>query len=200
VPFVFNYDSTPPTLSDVSARPGDEGARVAWQAAGASRVMVTRSSGSARSARSGVVYNGTGAGFTDTRLKNGTRYTYLVQAIDPAGNVASESITVTPTADASTKHLLSPGFQSRLSRAPLLRWRDIARASYYNVQLFRNGKKVLSAWPTKPRYQLRRAWRYNGRRHRLTAGTYWWYLWAGYGHRSEHRYGKLLGRRSFTIT
>jgi len=200
VPFVFDYDSTPPSLSDVSARPADEGARLAWQAAGASRVMVTRSSGSARSARTGLVYNGIGAGFTDTRLKNGTRYTYLIQAVDLAGNVASESIAVTPTADASTRHLLSPGFGSLLSRAPLLRWRDISRASYYNVQLFREGKKVLSAWPTKPRYQLRGAWRYGGKRHRLAAGTYWWYLWAGYGHRSEHRYGKLLGRRSFTIT
>jgi hypothetical protein len=199
VPFVFDYDSTAPTLSDVSARPGDAGARLAWQASGASRVVVTRSSGTARSAQTGVVYNGTGGSFTDRGLKNGARYTYVVQAIDQAGNVASGSIAVTPTADASTKHLLSPGFGSRLSRAPLLRWRDIARASYYNVQLFRNGKKILSAWPTRPRYQLKRTWRYGGKRHRLVAGTYWWYLWAGYGHRSAHRYGKLLGRRSFTI-
>jgi hypothetical protein len=200
VPFVFSYDATPPTLAGVTAKPDDAGARLAWQASGASRVMVTRSSGTARTAQSGVVYDGTGAGFTDTGLKNGAKYTYLVQAFDPAGNAASDSVTVTPDAAASTEHLLSPGFQSRLSRAPVLRWRKITRASYYNVQLFRKGKKVLSAWPTKPQYQLKRVWRYRGKRHRLVAGTYWWYIWAGYGHRSEHRYGKLLGRRSFTIT
>jgi hypothetical protein len=200
VPFVFNYDSTPPVLSDVTAKPADAGARLAWDASGASRIMVTRSSGSARTAQSGVVYDGIGAGFTDAGLKNGAKYTYVVQAFDAAGNSASDSVAVTPNAAASTEHLLSPGFQSRLSRAPMLRWREIRRASYYNVQLFRKGKKILSAWPTKPHYQLKSVWRYRGKRHRLVAGTYWWYLWAGYGHRSEHRYGKLLGRRSFTVT
>jgi hypothetical protein len=162
-------------------------------------VMVMRSPAGARAAQSGVVYDGTGDGFTDTGLKNGRRYTYVVQAADLAGNVASGSTTVTPTADASTKYLLSPGAGSSLSRPPLLRWRTIARASYYNVQLFRNGKKIVSAWPTKPHYQLHNRWRYGGQRHRLVHGTYKWLLWAGYGHRSEHRYGKLLGRRTFVV-
>ena len=44
-------------------------------------------------------------------------------------------------------------------------------------------------------YQLRRVWTYAGKRHRLGRGTYRWRLWAGYGHRSERRYGKLLRRR-----
>ena len=130
-----------------------------------------RSPAGARAAQADVVYDGTGDGFTDTGLKNGTRYTYLVQAADLAGNTATGSATVTPTADASTKHLLSPGAGSSLSRPPLLRWRKIARASYYNVQLFRNGRKILSAWPTKPQYQLRSRWRYRGQRHRLVHGT-----------------------------
>jgi hypothetical protein len=199
VPFVFNYDATAPALTAITARANDAGARLAWQASGAAKVMVMRSPAGARAAQSGVVYDGTGDGFTDTGLKNGTRYTYLVQAADLAGNVASGSTTVTPTADASTKYLLSPGAGSSLSRPPLLRWRKIARASYYNVQLFRNGKKILSAWPTKPHYQLHSRWRYGGQRHRLVHGTYRWLLWAGYGHRSAHRYGKLLGRRTFVV-
>jgi hypothetical protein len=199
-PFALSYDATPPVLDDVTVKPADAGARLAWDAAGASRITVTRSSGIARAAQTAVVYDGTGNTFTDTGLANGAKYTYLVQAFDAAGNSASDSVAVTPNAAASTEHLLSPGFQSRLSRAPMLRWREIARASYYNVQLFRKGKKILSAWPTKPHYQLKSAWRYRGKRHRLVAGTYWWYIWAGYGHRSEHRYGKLLGRRSFTVT
>jgi len=60
-------------------------------------------------------------------------------------------------------------------------------------------KKILSAWPTKPQYQLRSRWRYRGHRHRLVPGTYRWLLWAGYGHRSQHRYGRLLGRRTFVV-
>ena len=158
VPFVFNYDATPPVLTNVTVSPDDGGARLAWQASGAAKVMVMRSPAGARAAQADVVYDGTGAGFTDGNLSNGKRYTYLVQAIDAAGNTASDSASVTPSADASTKHLLSPGAASSLSRPPMLRWRRIARASYYNVQLFRNGKKILSAWPTRPRYQLHRVW------------------------------------------
>ncbi len=200
VPFVFNYDSTPPVLTSVTVRPDDAGVRLTWQASGASRIMVTRSSGSARTAQSGVVYDGTGDGFTDNGLKNGTRYTYLVQAFDPAGNVASGSgRPLRLTAEASSEHLLSPGHRSTVRKAPMLRWREVRKASYYNVQLFRKGKKILSAWPTKPHYQLRKVWTYRGHRHRLVKGTYWWYLWAGYGHRSQHRYGKLLGKRSFVV-
>ena len=199
VPFVFNYDTTPPVLTSVNAAPDDAGARLAWQASGAVEVKVMRSVGGAGAAETGVVYEGVGDAFTDRGLKNGRRYTYLVQAADLAGNTATGSATVTPTAEASTKHLLSPGAGSSLSRPPLLRWRRVARASYYNVQLFRNGKKILSAWPTKPQYQLRSRWRYRGKRHRLVNGTYRWLLWAGYGHRSQHRYGRLLGRRTFVV-
>jgi hypothetical protein len=198
-PFVFNYDATPPTLTSVTAVPGDAGARLAWQAAGAARVRVMRSAAGAGAAKTDVVYDGDGTAFRDRGLKNGRRYTYLIQAVDEAGNTASGSTTVTPTAEASTKHLLSPGAGSSLSRPPLLRWRRVARASYYNVQLLRNGKKILSAWPTKPQYQLRSRWSYRGKRHRLVHGTYRWLLWAGYGHRSQHRYGKLLGRRTFVV-
>jgi hypothetical protein len=198
-PFAFNYDSTPPVVASVTAAPDDAAARLAWQVAGAARVMVMRNVAGGRAAQSSVVYDGTGDSFTDTGLRNGRRYTYVVQALDAAGNAASSSVAVTPDAEASTKHLLSPGAGSSLSRPPLLRWRKIARASYYNVQLFRNGKKILSAWPTKPQYQLRSKWRYRGKRYRLVAGTYRWLLWAGYGKRSEHRYGKLLGRRTFVI-
>jgi hypothetical protein len=81
----------------------------------------------------------------------------------------------------------------------MLRWREIKAASYYNIQLFRHGKKILSAWPTRAHYQLRRVWTYRGHRHRLGSATYRWFLWGGYGRRSQHRYGHLLGKRTFTI-
>jgi hypothetical protein len=199
VPFVFDYDATAPVLASVTAVPDDAGARLAWQAAGAARVTVMRSSAGAGAAKTDVVYDGDGTAFRDRGLKNGRRYTYLVQAVDAAGNTATGSATVTPTAEASTRHLLSPGAGSSVRRPPLLRWRRVARASYYNVQLFRNGRKVLSAWPSKPQYQLRSHWRYRGQRHRLVHGSYRWLLWAGYGHRSARHYGRLLGRRTFVV-
>jgi hypothetical protein len=199
LPFVFNYDTTAPVLTSVTAKPDDAGARLAWQASGAARVRITRTAPGARAAQTDVVYDGTGSSFVDSGLRNGRRYTYVVEAVDTAGNATSDSVAVMPDPEASTKHLLSPGSASSLSRPPMLRWRKIARASYYNVQLFRHGKKILSAWPRKPQYQLRSVWTYRGHRHRLGKATYRWLLWAGYGHRSEHRYGKLLGKRSFTI-
>jgi hypothetical protein len=199
VPFAFNYDSTPPLLTNVIARPDDAAARLAWQASGASTIVVMRTASGAGTAQSGVVYSGTADQFKDSGLKNGTTYSYLVQAVDLAGNASSDSVSVTPDPDASTKHLLSPGSKSRLTRPPMFRWREIRVASYYNLQLFRHGKKILSAWPTKPHYKLRRAWTYRGHRYRLGKGTYRWYLWGGYGRRSEHRYGHLLGKRTFTI-
>jgi hypothetical protein len=53
----------------------------------------------------------------------------------------------------------------------------VARARHYNVQLYRNGRKILSAWPTRPRFQLKRRWKFNGRAMRLTRGTYTWIVW-----------------------
>ena len=162
-------------------------------------MTVMRSPAGARAAQADVVYDGTGDAFTDTGLKNGTRYTYLVQAADAAGNAASASATVTPTRRRvdQAPPVAGRGLEPQPAAAAALA--QIARASYYNVQLFRNGRKILSAWPTKPQYQLRSRWRYRGKRHRLVHGSYRWLLWAGYGHRSEHRYGRLLGRRTFVV-
>jgi hypothetical protein len=82
---------------------------------------------------------------------------------------------------------------------PQLSWRAREAARYYNVQLFRNGRKVLSAWPRAERYQLRRSWRYGHRRHRLAAGRYRWYVWPGYGPRAQRRYGRIAAKGSFAI-
>jgi hypothetical protein len=199
--FAFNYDATPPTLEQLHANAEDHSVILSWQASGATQIVVTRSVPGARAAQAGVVvYSGTGAGFTDAGLSNGAKYAYTVQALDPAANVASASIEVIPSAAASSVPLLSPRPRAELKRPPLLRWRPIRVASYYNVQLYRHGKKILSTWPRLAHYQVRSKWRYRGHRYKLDKGKYYWYVWGGYGHRSEHRYGKLLGKRSFKIT
>jgi hypothetical protein len=75
----------------------------------------------------------------------------------------------------------------------------VPKATYYNVQLFRNGQKILTVWPTEPSFLLHRNWRFDGRAYRLTPGTYRWYVWPGFGLRSANRYGKLLGSRTFVM-
>jgi hypothetical protein len=197
VPFVFSYDATPPVVSKVTASIGRKTATIAWQVAGAATVSLIRASAKAPT-RQRTVYAGTGSSFTDRGLTTGRHYRYIVSAVDGAGNVATRSLNVTPGA-ASKERLLAPRANAKLRKPPLLRWRRVAKARYYNVQVFRKGKKILSTWPSKPHYQLRRTWRYRGHRYRLSGATYRWYLWAGYGKRSAHHYGGLLGKRSFIV-
>ena len=81
----------------------------------------------------------------------------------------------------------------------MLAWTASAGASYYNVQLFRNGAKVLSTWPVRAQFKLPRAWTFAGRHYQLQRGSYKWYVWPGIGPRAKARYGKLLGGSTFTV-
>ena len=118
-------------------------------------------------------------------------------ARDDAGNTRVTVFTVTVRA------LLAPKDGARVSSPPVLRWLAVPNATYYNVQLYRLTSrgfvKVLSAWPAAPRRSLRSRWTYNGRRYRLVPDRYRWYVWPGFGRRSESRYGRLLGRSDFAL-
>jgi hypothetical protein len=178
--FPLNYDATPPGPPTVEAAvPGDRRVRVEWAAPpDAASVEVVRL---APGAPLGL-YNGPARDLVDRGLENGVRHRYRLTAIDPAGNRASVETSAVP------KDL-----------PPLLTWKRRKKASYYNVQLFRAGRKILSRWPKVNRLQLERRWRYAGRRRRLVPGRYVWYVWPGYGERSARDYGKLLRKRSFRI-
>jgi hypothetical protein len=91
-----------------------------------------------------------------------------------------------------------PAAKPRAKR-PLLTWRALPNAKYYNLQLFRNGHKILSAWPTVTHYTLKSSWRYHGHTYRLSAGRYRWYVWPGYGSRAAHRYGRVLAKGAVTV-
>jgi hypothetical protein len=190
--FPIQYDATPPMLSGL--RPAPRVGRVAlrWRASpDAVRVDVSRSPGGGRAARS-VVYSGPAKPFTDTAVKTGVMYTYSVTVYDAAGNSASGTVRARPSA-------LEPATGAHLRKPPLLRWGKARGAHYYNVQLFRGRTKLLSAWPTRTQLQLRRSWRYRGRRHGLSRGHYRWYVWPGRGSRADHRYGALIGHSNFSI-
>jgi len=190
--FPLKYDSDPPTLSGVAPVVRNGKVTVRWQASpDTALVEVTRSPGTGGAASS-KVYSGLAAEFTDTAVKSGVTYRYWVSARDPAGNVTSQTVSATPSR-------LVPVNGARLRGPPLLQWPKVKRAGYYNVQLYRGSRKVLSAWPARARLQLPRSWNFRGQRYRLAPGHYRWYIWPGFGSRTAHRYGKLIGSARFTI-
>jgi hypothetical protein len=148
-----------------------------------------------RRGRSAVVYRGSGGSFLDRRLRNGRRYRYVVALVDQAGNRSVDSAGAVPT----SSPLLTPAAGARVASPPLLSWRRVRRASYYNVQLLRGGRKVLSRWPKATELQLARRWRFAGERRRLVAGRYCYYVWPGFGPRAQRDYGQRLGRRCFRV-
>ena len=189
--FPLNYDASPPRAPQVQPIPGDKLVRLEWSPpSDATAVEVTR-----LSPRSKLVYRGDRTRAIDHGLKNGVRYRYRFTAIDRAGNRASAVASATPTAS----DLLLPAGRGRLGAPPLLAWKRVKGASYYNVQLFRGSRKILTRWPRSNRLQLRGSWRFAGKRRRLTAETYTWYVFAVFG-KGAGQDGRLLGKRTFTIT
>jgi hypothetical protein len=185
--FALRYDATPPSLTGVTVKGGNRTAVLGWTASADTALVEIR-----RGAR--VVYRGTRRSFTDTRLENGVRYRYTLTGYDEARNAATAAVAARPTAP-----LLSPPAGATVSAPPLLVWKAAAKASYYNVQLWRGGK-ILSAWPRGTSLKLRRTWTYAGRRYRLIPGRYRWYVWPGYGRPAQRKkFGPLLGASSFVV-
>jgi hypothetical protein len=191
----LEYDSTPPKLADVAVSVASRRATVTWKApADAATVSVTR-------ARPGVkhvalVFRGgsSSSAFRDANLAPGTTYRYAVSATDAAGNTSTVDV------DAAVPVLYQPAAGARIGAGAILAWAAAKGASYYNVQVFRGSRKVLSIWPTKPRLKLPRAWTFEGRRQRLAPGRYRWYVWPGRGPLKAAKYGKLLGGSTFVVS
>jgi hypothetical protein len=190
----LNYDATPPPAPLVDSLPGNKRVALEWSTSPDSQAEVVRVE---RGLPPVVVYRGPGGSFTDRALKNGRRYRYAVSLIDQAGNRAVGTTSAVPT----RSKLLEPakGERIRLVQLPLLIWKPVRKASYYNVQIFRGGTKVLSSWPRRPQFQLNRRWRFGGKSYRLVPGKYCWYVWPGHGKRAKRDYGKRLGRSCFRI-
>ena len=142
------------------------------------------------------VYSGTGTSFVDKGVKAATAYRYLIVSVDKTGN---RSAGAAVGAVAKAVMLLAPASGARVSRVPTLKWKAVAGTTYYNVQLYRNAVKVLSAWPTGTAMQLRLSWTFNGTTFRLQPGSYHWYVWPGLGARADGRYGPVLGDSTFTV-
>jgi hypothetical protein len=190
--FALNYDATPPPKPTVSVLPGNHRVALRWSSALNEAEIVRVGEASSQA----VVFRGATEKFTDTQLRNGHRYRYRVTLIDQAGNRSTAAKSAVPTNAA----LLLPANGQHLRNAPMLAWKRVRHARYYNAQLLRAGRKVLSRWPRKTRLQLHERWRFQGRLHRLVRGHYCWHVWPGFGPRSKQNYGHRLGKSCFTVT
>jgi Big-like domain-containing protein len=150
---------------------------------------------SAKSLPRTPVYKGKASRYTNMRFRNGLYYRYAVVSYDHTGNASRGSAAVVPPSIL----LRSPRAGRRVHAPPLLVWAGVRKATFYNVQLYFRGRKVLSAWPNSAKLKLSRSWRYEGRRFRLRKGSYQWYVWPGFGPRSKARYGQLLGQSGFKV-
>jgi hypothetical protein len=215
VGFELRYDTKPPTLGRIRAEITKRGVVLRWRASKDTHSFAVLRRPGLRGSKPTTVYAGRATAFTDRRMKSGVKYHYTVAAYDEAGNAAVKGVLVKPdgsvakagatepTANkpaAAKPALTRPAVGARVTAPPLLGWRAVPRATYYNVQLYRGGRKILTVWPSATTFRLQRSWRYDGRTYRLTPGVYRWYVWPGFGPRSETRYGKLLGTRTFVVT
>ena len=115
-------------------------------------------------------------------------------ASDQRGNTGSRGFNAT-----IVFRLYAPTFGDWISSPPRLAWFPVQGASYYNVQVFRLGEKVLSAWPSRPGLRMQLRWTFRGNTFRFTSGRYTWSVWPGFGNPARARYGRLLGISSFLV-
>lgn len=175
----LNYDDTPPTITGVSAARKPDVAGYYTHPVKFTFSGTDAASGIASCQT--VTYRGPSSG------------TVLGGCWDRAGNYASISVPVRYRLAAPRASVAHVGL------GLVLHWKRAAKASYYNVQIYRGKKKVLSTWPAHTSLLLRRSWSFGGHRFRLKAGRYRWYVWPGYGSRAAARYGRALVSSSFRV-
>lgn len=185
----------PANVANFKAVAGDARVQLSWETPkGVDHVVVTRALSTGGEMQ--TVYTGSATSFVDRGVLNGVEYRYVAVSVDANGDTSAG---VAVVALPKETQLLSPKNGARVRRPPKLVWRAQQGATYYNVQLFRDNVKILSAWPAKAALALKTTWRYAKKTYRLTPGVYRWYVWPGYGPRSATDYGELLGFFSFQV-
>jgi hypothetical protein len=205
----FKYDSTPPTITNVGVDWDDGSATLTWTASADTKsIEIDRAPGPAGPGAA-EVFQGLASSFEDKGLTNKVKYLYTINAFDEAGNKAAETVSIIPAAK-----LYSPARGATVTSPPLLGWRKVPGASYYNLQVYfgvaRNamrrvasldvsGRKVLTAWPLQPHYRMKKSWAFKGKTRKLSVGHYRWYVYPGLGKRSANKYGPLVGQSDFYV-
>lgn len=189
------YDATPPVLRGVRELSTAAADVLSWSSSSpGDRIVVRRAVRGGRRTRT-TVFDGSASGFTDATVHPATQYVYSVRAFDQAGN-ASRAVSLTSRLKVLT--LPKTRFVPFAASNPILRWRRVAGAAYYNVQLFRNSQRIYAAWPRMHQIGLPTSWKWSGRSFHLSPGRYRWYVWAGFGPRRTARY-RIVGSAKFVM-
>lgn len=188
------YDATPPVLHDVTEQSTTDADILSWSSSSTSDRVVVRRAIRGRKAHK-TVFDGVAGGFTDSSIHPATQYVYSVRSFDQAGN-ASKVVSLAGRLKILT--LVKRPYVPIAASNPILRWRHVAGAAYYNVQLFRGKKRIYSVWPTMHQVGLLTSWSWSGQRFHLSPGQYRWYVWAGFGPRKAASY-RLVGTARFLM-
>jgi hypothetical protein len=149
--------------------------RLSWTPApDTDHVVILRSVGANKTAKQ--VYAGGGTSYSEGKFVNGLEHRY---------NFVSYALLLAP----------SDGATVRRTHTLFLRWRAAGRARFYNVQLWRGKRKVLSAWPHRPAFRLSRSWKFDNRDYHVRPGLYAWFVWPAFGRNGA--FGKLVGSATF---
>jgi len=192
--FELRYDATPPARPTVKVGRSGNAVRISWtRAEDVVRAEVVRVPG-LRGPSASVVYSGNAKRFVDRKAKPSTRYWYEVRLYDEAGNRAARAVGRKPA-----EGVYAPADGAVLRGPPVVEWAKVPKAKFYNVQLWRGRKKLLTTWPTATKLKLGPTWSFHGKRQRLVEGGYTVYVWPAFGTIKEPRYGKLLGQVRFVV-
>jgi hypothetical protein len=134
-----------------------------------------------------VVYRGLGASVA-LHLRAGQTGYLALFAYDHSGNMSEPARKVVSLASLIP---LRPLTGSVLNAAPRLSWRAKKGTTYYNVQLFRNGRRVLVGWPSHASYVVPAG--------ALLPGTYVWFVWPAVKRGDSATFGDLIGRATFVV-
>jgi hypothetical protein len=140
-----------------------------------------------RSAADGsLLYSGlrTSAAF---KLRPGKSGYVALYAFDRSGNVSRPA---RRTVSLAALIPLRPLTGSRVTSAPRLTWKATEGTAYYNVQIFRNGRRIVVGWPSAASYSLPPDL--------LEPGIYTWFVWPAFKHAgADPTFGSLIGRATF---
>jgi hypothetical protein len=78
-------------------------------------------------------------------------------------------------------------------------WPPVPHVRFYDIQFFRNGRRILRAAPTAPRFRLRLKWSFRGRSRELKPGTYVWVVRPVTGSGRDLRVGKPITHASWVL-
>jgi hypothetical protein len=135
-----------------------------------------------------LMYSGLGTSAV-LRLRAGGSGSVALYAYDQSDNVSKPA---RKHISAGSLAPLRPLNGAVVGAAPHLTWTPKKGSAYYNVQVFRNGERVLIAWPSHASYDVPEG--------KLAPGTYVWFVWpAVKSGGASPKFADRIGRSTFVV-